>query len=340
MIAENERVDVLIVDDEETFRRSINKQLTKKGYFCREASCATEAMDNLGILPVDLIILDTVMPGESGVQLLPEIKKNFPGTAVLMTTSVPDPGTIINCMKNGAHDYLSKPFDRDELNLAVSNALLKRKLEVDIRGHRFNYKQQADDETIRVRQLTLLSFDRLITSLEAQDEYMAGHSRRVCGMALEISQSLELTPGEIEDIRWGALLHDVGMLAVDNSIQNKPGKLTQEEYHHIMLHAVLGPEIVRPVANEAIISIIKHHHDRYDGQGFEQKQGGRGIPVGARIVAVADAFDAMVNDRPYRKALPVAQALTELNNCCESQFDPEIVRLFLDIQRKYLPPDK
>jgi HD-GYP domain-containing protein (c-di-GMP phosphodiesterase class II) len=153
----------------------------------------------------------------------------------------------------------------------------------------------------------------------------------VTEIALAIGQEINLPEDDIEDLRWGSLLHDVGKIAVDQFIQNKPGKLTPEEYEHIMIHAQVGAGIVKPVVNDKVMAIVAHHHDHYDGSGLHQVIAGEDIPLGARILAVADAFDAMTSDRPYRPAMPVEEALQEIRRCTGTQFDPAVAGAFLKI---------
>jgi len=138
--------------------------------------------------------------------------------------------------------------------------------------------------------------------LESKDKYTAGHSRRVSEFTLIIAHYMGIPPEELEDIRYGALLHDVGKIAIDPDIQNKPGKLTVDEYEHIMTHATVGPAIVKPIANQNIIDIIHYHHCRFDGRSKDQTLTGAQIPLGVRIVTLADSFDAMTSERPYAKA--------------------------------------
>jgi HD-GYP domain-containing protein (c-di-GMP phosphodiesterase class II) len=142
---------------------------------------------------------------------------------------------------------------------------------------------------------------------------------------------------ELDDLHWAALLHDVGKIAVDPNILNKPSELTPSEYRHIMTHAVVGPNLVKPFVNDRIVEIISHHHDHYDGGGLNQTIAGEDIPLGARVVAVADAYQAMTSDRPYRKALSEEHALEELQLCSGSQFDSKVAEVMIDIikQRQY-----
>jgi putative two-component system response regulator len=168
-----------------------------------------------------------------------------------------------------------------------------------------------------------------VSALEAKDKYTAGHSRRTTEIALAIGDELGLSANDMEDLHWGSLLHDVGKIAVDQLIQNKPGKLTHEEYEHMMIHGHLGACIVKPVVNDKVVEIVEHHHDHYDGKGLHQAVAGENIPLGARILAVADAFDAMTSDRPYRSAMSVKEALDEIRRCSGTQFDPVVTKAFL-----------
>ena len=144
----------------------------------------------------------------------------------------------------------------------------------------------------------------------------------------------------MEDLRWGGLLHDVGKIAVDQLIQNKPGRLTRGEYEHIMIHAHVGAGIVKPVVNEKVVEMIEHHHDHYDGGGLHQVVAGDDIPLAARILAVADAFDAMTSDRPYRSAMSTKEALDEIKRCTDTQFDPGVIAAFLKTAMAEIVPTK
>ncbi len=320
--------NVLIVDDVTFIRKSLNKTLTDGGFHCTEAGTGEEAMRVLNTYPADLVILDVLMPGISGSELLPRIKERYPDVAVVMATSVEDPDTIISCMKNGASDYISKPIKLNEVPDIIRTALLKQGLQTKIKHHMKSLQNRVTDQSREIRKLTLGSFEAVINALEAKDKYTAGHSRRVSKYAEAIGRQLGLQAQDLDDLIWGAILHDVGKIAIDPLIQNKPSGLTEEEYRHIMTHVHIGPSIVKPVANQQIMDIIAHHHDFYDGEKPNQKVKGNEIPLGARIVAVADTFDAMTSHRPYRAALPSEVAAREIRRCSGTQFDPSIVEAF------------
>jgi putative two-component system response regulator len=195
------------------------------------------------------------------------------------------------------------------------------------------YQQQLENtiamQTAEIQRLSLSGIEAIIYALEAKDHYTAGHSQRVSDISIAIGKALGLDRKEMEDLRWSSLLHDVGKIAVNPLVQNKAGRLTKEEYEHIMIHPKVGAQIVKPVVNQAVIDIIEHHHDHFNGGGLNQNGSGKDIPQGARIIAVADAFDAMTSDRPYRSKMTSAEALKEVQRCILTQFDPVIVSAFL-----------
>jgi putative two-component system response regulator len=200
-----------------------------------------------------------------------------------------------------------------------------------MKTYRQNIEDKVECQIAEIRKLSLGAIESLVYVLESKDKYTAGHSLRVTNISVAIGKSLGLSDNDIDDLRWGGLLHDVGKIAVDQMVQNKPGRLTKEEYEHVMIHAHVGAGIVKPVANERVVQIIEHHHDHFDGSGLHQTVKGKDIPFGARILAVADAFDAMTSGRPYRAGIPVEDALEETRRCSGSQFDPEIVAAFLKL---------
>ncbi|HEY33658.1 MAG TPA: response regulator [Dehalococcoidia bacterium] len=338
MVTAVEKASILVVDDEQVIRKALCRKLTREGYLCTEAGNADEAKARLEEKAPELAILDIKMPGKPGSELLPEIRQSHPETAVIMATALTDTDIVIQCMKEGAHDYIIKPFDLDKVMISIDRTLRIRGLELDIKRYQQQLEQEVKEQTKEIRRIFLGAIESLVFALEAKDPYTGGHSRRVTNVALAIGQRLDLPPDMLEDLRWGALLHDVGKIAVDSAIQNKPGNLTPEEYNHVMTHALIGPRIVKPVANERVLEIITHHHARYDGNGLNQSVVGEDIPLGARILAVADTFDAMTSDRPYRSAMSPASVIREIEQCAGTQFDPAVVRAFLRIPTAEIMP--
>ncbi|MCX6006171.1 MAG: response regulator [Chloroflexi bacterium] len=328
MTSDTEHGKILVVDDEPLVRRSISKRLTKAGHECIEAGDAKEVIDLIRDGQPRLVILDIKMPGKSGTDLLPEILESFPGTAVIMATAIVDPHIIVDCMRNGAQDYIMKPFDLEYMTQIVGKVLEKQKLEQDIQEFQESLLTQVENQKKEIQKLFLNSIESLVFALEAKDKYTAGHSRRVAEIAVAIAQKMNLSGDELDNIRLGALLHDTGKIAIDYNIINKAERLTEDEYRHVMAHASIGAGIVKPIVSQDILNIILFHHGYYNGEGFDQDLKGDDIPLGARILAVADSYDAMTSDRPYRAALSSEKGIEEINRCSGTQFDPDVVAAF------------
>jgi len=320
---------LLIVDDEPAIRRLLCRKLSGEGYLCQEASDAEQTLNTLATHTIALVILDIKMPGKSGIEILSEVKSGYPDTVVIMATAIIDINVAIQCLKQGAEDYICKPFNLEELSLAVQRAIDRRHLQLELREYQQFLEEKVEEQTEEIRRVFLGAIEALVSALEAKDRYTGGHSRRVTELALALGNELGLSAKDMEELRWASLLHDIGKIAVDQSIQNKSGKLTPEEYDHIMTHTHAGALIVQPLVNGKIAEMIGHHHDRYDGSGPHQVIAGSGIPLGARIIAIADAFDAMTSDRPYRSAMSVEEAIREIQRGARTQFDPTIITAFV-----------
>ena len=325
------RETLLTVDDETGIRKLLRRRLSREGYRSEEAGSAEQALDILAASPISLVILDIKLPGKSGIELLPEIKMGYPDTAVVMATVLSDMSVAVQCLKEGADDYICKPFNLDEVALSVQRALERRDLKLKLKDYQHYLEERVEEQTLEIRKLSLGAIESLVFAIEAKDRYTGGHSRRVTKIALALGRELGLSADELEDLRWGSLLHDVGKIAVDPSIHNKPGRLTQEEYEHIMIHAHVGAGIVQPVVNDRVVQMIEHHHDHYNGGGLLQVAAGNEIPLAARILAVADAFDAMTSERPYRSAMSIKEATDEIERCVGAQFDPAVVTALLKV---------
>ncbi len=321
----------LVVDDDPAVRKSIAKVTEALGLAPLQAENGHEALNLLSAEgEVPLIISDVNMPGLSGLELLEEVQKRYPDTAVLMLSGVAEVKTAVACLDRGALDYIAKPALLEEVRARVAKALEKRDLLLQKRFYQKNLELRVRVQASRIKELFLQGVQTLAHALEAKDSYTSGHSMRVSRYAASTAVRLGFTGERLEEVRLGAELHDIGKIGTREAVLNKPGPLTDEEFAHITEHTTLGEKILAPLAREtpAVLRIVRHHHERMDGRGFPDKLAGDQIPIEARIVCVVDAFDAMTTNRAYRASRNPEAAFEELSRCMGSHFDPEVVKAF------------
>lgn len=322
----------LVVDDDAQVRGVIARLLRGQGLDTVEIAsgdAALEWLDRQGEVP--LIISDIQMPGIDGLALLDEVRRRWPNTAVIMLTGVSDVKTAVACLDRGALDYIGKPALVEEVRARVAKALEKRELLLRSQFYQRILESRVRQQAQRIKELFLEGVQTLAHALEAKDSYTRDHSRRVSRYAARTAVRLGLIEDRLEDIRLGAELHDIGKIGTRESVLNKPGPLSPEEFAHIAEHTVLGERILAPLAREnpIVLAIVRSHHERVDGGGFPDGLAGDAIPIEARIVCVADAFDAMTSSRPYRDSLTPTAAVEEIRRRAGTQFDLEVVEAFL-----------
>ncbi len=327
---------ILLVDDEEAIRGILSKGLGARGFVCDEAENGDQALDKLEEQASDLVIMDINMPGRKGSEVLPEITERYPETAVIMASGVTDTKVIAKCIKDGAQDYISKPFRFEQVLTCVNSTLDKRRIALEIQRYFQDLGKKIGRNQNESRQLFFGAIQTLVTTLESKDAFTDGHSHDVVETSMALGEKIKLDTKEMEDLCWAAMLHDVGKIVVDPNILNKPSELTTTEYRHIMTHAIVGPNLVKPFVNDKIVEMISHHHDHYDGGGLDQTVAGKDIPLGARIIALADAYHAMISDRPYRRALSKMEAMEEIQWCSGSQFDPIIANVMIRLIKEQI----
>ena len=330
--------NILIVDDEETIRRVLSKKLSSEGYECFQAANAAQALDEMAKNKYSLVILDINMPGKTGVELLPEIKSAYPYTQILMATADTDIDTAVKCIKFGAYDYVTKPFNLDEFIISVKRALEKRKLELENIEYQRNLEGKVSEQAEKIRLSFFNALASLASALEAKDTYTGGHSNRVSVISGAIAGAMRLPEEIVEKVKLAGLVHDVGKIGISEAILNKPGRLTDEEFHHVQQHPEIGEQILLPIAGDKEITrMVRSHHERYDGTGYPDRLKQEEIPLGSRIIAVADSFEAMISERPYRKALPKTEALDEIRRGRGTQFDPAAADALLQLYNAPAP---
>lgn len=340
-MAQDNGLRCLVVDDEPRLRRVLVRLLEGDGFVCREAGSGVEALEALEREPVPLMLSDVRMPQMDGVALLREVTSRWPDTAVVMVTAVADVDSAVNCLQLGALDYVAKPFHLDEVRARVSQALDKRRLLLENKNYHRQLEERVEVQARRLEEMFIEGVEMMADAQEAKDPYLQGHSLRVAEYATRTARALGLDEVHQDTIFLGGRLHDVGKIGVREEVLHKPGRLSDEEYRHIMEHPVVGARMLARMLREEpmALAIVRSHHERFDGKGVPDGLEGEQIPIPVRLVSVADSFDAMTSARPYRPPLPVDHALDELRRMSGIQFWPEAVTAFLNAfpDRSHLP---
>jgi putative nucleotidyltransferase with HDIG domain len=338
MVPPERQEHILVIDDEAPVRDTLVTLLERDGYVVTAAADAADALIQLQDDPgCDLVLSDVMMSGTDGLGLLDAICRDYPGVPVVMLTAVHDIHVATNAFRRGAIDYLLKPFDRSQLMGVVSRAIEHGHLLKQNSAYRQNLEQIVSARTGRLRAAMHdlersydITLEAMGDALDLRDSETEGHSRRVTAYTVVLAREMGVKADDLRIIARGAFLHDIGKIATPDCILLKPGKLDVAETEIMRKHCTLGYEMVRkiPFLREAA-EIVHAHQETFDGRGYPRGLGGEEIPLGARIFAVADAFDAMTSDRPYRKGMSSQQAREELKRCSGTQFDPHIVEVFL-----------
>lgn len=321
---------ILVVEDEDSVRSLLLRKLTRAGFTAVGAADGIEALALLREQDFGVVMSDINMPRLNGLELLQIIREAYPDAVVIMVTAYGDLEHAIAAMRLGASDYVVKPFDLDQLMNAVRQALRLRQRNLARKYIEFQSRSHRPDDT--ERQLLLSTVMALANSLEAKDPYTVGHSQRVATLAERLARALGLPESETQYIRMAGLLHDIGKIGISEAVINKPGPLSPSEYAHIQTHPLISERILVPVAElNGALRMIRNHHERWDGSGYPDGLKELQIPLGARILAIADAYDAMTSQRPYRPALTHEVALREIAKGAGRHFDPSLSRLFLKL---------
>jgi putative nucleotidyltransferase with HDIG domain len=330
---------ILIVDDDASVRDVIGVLLGEEGYVCATAPTAEQGLDLIRASEFHLVLSDVKMPGRDGLWLLDRLRTEQPATAVIMLTAFGDTEAAVECLRRGASDYLLKPPKVTDLIRAIERALAKRRLELARQRYRRSLEKRVRDRTAELQQAlrdleTTYSTTlwALVAALDAREHEVSNHSQRVVRYSMAIARRLGLPEKELPDIGRGALLHDIGKIGIPDAILLKPGKLTDEEWVVMRRHPQIGFEILKAIPFLGVpAEVVLSHQERFDGKGYPRGLAGEAIPLGARIFAIADTFDAMTSDRPYRKRTTTEAARAEVSRCTGTQFDPRCADAFLTI---------
>jgi putative nucleotidyltransferase with HDIG domain len=336
---------ILIIDDDPTVL-SLIETLLCQSHLCKTATSAIEAIEYLKEESYDLVISDIMMPGMTGLELLAEINRLSRETIVILISGNLNIEYAIEGLRRGAHDYITKPFNLAEVEVAVQRGLRHQSL---IRANR-EYEEHLEELVgLRTHELTLANSNlnstlerlysnyratlrALAAALEARDVETRGHSDRVVSYCIRLGTQIGLNDRELVTLENGALLHDIGKIGVPDGILLKRGALTEDEWSYMRRHVEVGSQILQGIDFlQGAREIVAQHHERYNGSGYPNRIEGDQICLGARIFAVADAIDAMTSDRPYRAGRPFDDAGEELIRCSGAHFDPFVVKAFTEI---------
>jgi putative nucleotidyltransferase with HDIG domain len=344
---------ILCVDDEPMIREILREALEQEGHRVTEAENGKVALDKIHSGGYDLIVTDVKMPVMDGFTLMKNLGDVTEQIPVVVITSFGDIDVAVDAIRLGAYDYIVKPFNISQVTISVKRALERRQLLLENIQYKKSLEHKVVEKTIDLirknkkleQQAKLLegllrdlresyeaTLDAMVSAIESRDCETKHHCRRVQVYAVMLAQRLGVSPEELVDISYGALLHDVGKIGVPDAILLKPGKLTDSEWEVMRRHTVIGHQMIGRIKFlRGAADIVLHHHERWDGGGYPQGVSGEEIPLGARIFSIIDTFDAMTSKRPYKEALSSATTRAEILRCAGTQFDPKLVQEFLRI---------
>lgn len=332
---------VLLVDDELEITE-ILADLLADNYTCSRAATAEQALERLAESEFELVISDITMPGMSGLEMIPDVKRISPFTVVVMISGMQTVESAIGALRLGAFDYLMKPFDLRQVEAVVKRALEHHDLIVAKQRYENHLEELVEQRTAELdRALDSLedayraTLRALTTALETRDSETHGHSERVVSYSLRLGREYGLQREEMKALEFGSLLHDIGKIGVPDSILRKPSKLTEEEWVRMREHPLHGQQILRGIEFlQGAARVVAQHHEKWDGTGYPLGLRAQDIDVCARIFSVADAFDAITSDRVYRRGKSYEAAAQELDDWAGKQFDPKVVEAFHRVPRE------
>jgi response regulator RpfG family c-di-GMP phosphodiesterase len=324
---------VLVVDDEEPIRTALARFLRARGYEVEVAESGIAALVMLERQRFVLMICDVRMPGMTGLEVVPEALLLDPDLAILMLSAVNDAPTATDALSHGAMDYLVKPVELVDLQSAVERCTHRRQLEIERRRVEQHVRDEVAFRTVELEKekaalhaLTIGVAETLINAMEAKDVYLRGHSSRVADLAASVAEEMGLHADIVENVRLAGRLHDVGKIGIRESVLNKPGALTDEEFEHVKDHVRMGMEILTPLKHIPLaLEFVHDHHEHWDGGGYPRGLAGEQITVGGRILAACDAFDALTSRRAFRDAMDPRETITYLQqNEVGRLLDPKV----------------
>ncbi|MFH1113830.1 MAG: HD domain-containing phosphohydrolase [Pseudomonadota bacterium] len=331
----NERINILVVDDEPHIAELLRRIISSGGYSCAKASGGETAIQELqNGKEIHLIVTDIMMPGMSGVDLLKYVKALFPTTAVLMVTGVHDRNTAVTALELGAYGYVLKPFGSNEILINVAAALERRRVTLMSKQYEHMLEEKVRQRTYELRRREEEIVLRLLSASEHRDDETGAHVRRVGLFAAEMAKTVGWDRESVDNIRLAAPMHDIGKIGIPDRILLKPGSLTPAEFETMKQHTLIGGKILSGT-NIPLLETAKEialtHHEKWDGSGYPYGLAGNAVPECGLIVGIVDFYDALVNDRVYRPALPEERAISIISENGRNQFGKDIFDCFISV---------
>lgn len=329
---------VLAVDNDIHIIDSVKVGLAGSGFHVETETTGRRTLERLLRERFDALLIDLRLGGMTGLDVLRALRPRDPATAVVFVSGLRDQQIAVDAMREGADDFVAKPFRLEALRERLESAIRRRQgfCERLLAEHKLTEAlRQSNEEILRreseLQSLAIRSIRSLVLSLEAKDPYTKDHSIKVAQLSVQIARELGLTQEEQREVRLAGLLHDVGKIGIREGVLHKPGRLEADEVGHMRLHPLIGARILLPLSQRfpRVVDAVRSEHERFDGQGYPDGLCGERIPLAARIIAVADCFDAITSHRPYRRAQSVDLAASEIQNGSGTQFDPQVVQAFL-----------
>lgn len=330
---------VLIVDDEVVVREILARKLSSLGYVCECSANGQTALDMMASRKFDIVLADIKMPEIGGCELVKKAAEVSPGSAVILIAPVVDIEVAVDALKDGAYDYITKPFSLEEVSISVSRALEKRRLVLENQNYQRTLEEQVASRTGQLEQAlgvlehtyhsTLVALSKALDSRDADPD---GHSLRVTVYARQLCRRLGLSEAEIKVVEQGVLLHDIGKIGIPDELLRKRGKLSDSEWLLMRSHPEIGYRILSSIKFlKRAAQLVLHHHERYDGNGYPNSLKDDQISLGARVFSIANALDDLTSSGPFQTAMSFEAATGEIEKMSGIQLDPAIVREFLQI---------
>ncbi len=334
------RGDIVVLSPDPAVARAVAEGMAGKPYRVVGATTVEEGLQGVRSASAELLIVDTAC--KDPLDLLAKFSRANPALGFMLVIGDEDAMIAVEAARLGVYDFIIRPVAVLKGAVRIQVALQKHSRALEDRAYTVALEERLNNRTEevvhsreRIKTQFIATIRALERALQAKNVYTEGHSRRVAEKSVEIARAMGVPREQVRHIELGALFHDIGKIGIRDDVLNKAGKLTEAEYEHMKIHPVVAEQILSPIEElRPIVDIVKYEHERWDGGGYPKGLKGKEIPLGSRLIAIADAWDSMVFDRIYRKALPHDQALREIEHKAGTQFDPECVRIFCDLQRK------